>query len=189
MLLTQPHGRASLRRVAAAQALAAVLLTSAATATAPLSELGQLLADTTPDGMLGVVDRASVGSRVGAIRLYGPEELVTMPGVTPLTLNARATSWLAVVRMKDPDSAMWFVLAPNARGVHVRYGVVRRHPPSFARRALDAVIRFARLGAESEEQRVLSAIRREFDARFATAAIRAEAGAPEPMEGYVTYSR
>jgi len=166
-----------------------VLLASAAAATAPLSELGQLLARTTPDGLLGVIDRATVGCRVGAIRLYGPEELVTMPGVTPLTLNARAASWLAVVRMKDPDSAMWFVLAPNARGVHVRYGVFRRHPPSFARRALDAIIRFARLGAESEEQRVLSAIRREFNARFATVANHAGASGPELMEGYVTHDR
>lgn len=74
------------------------------------------------------------------IRIFGPHDLVLLNGFSPLSMDARAGTWLAVIDVEE-DAAVWLTIRPSYDGATVRCGVFRVPPYSLFGRLADAVAR------------------------------------------------
>ena len=74
------------------------------------------------------------------IRVFGPHDLVLLNGFSPLSLDSRAGTWLALIEVKE-DAALWLTIRPDYDGASVRCGVFRVPPHSLFGRLADTVAR------------------------------------------------
>jgi len=115
-----------------------------------VAEWGRVMVRHTPEVALANLCRAMERTipdrraRVIGPRVYAPEALLMMNGLSPVGLERRMFTWLVLIPVGEGGTLFWAALSPDREGVVIRYGAMylsrRLYLTAQVRRLADRVL-------------------------------------------------